>query len=144
MQSVDLQCARHDRERDEEAKSDLFSTRRVAIAPGVGRIDRWKALRGSRLQVPGGHRLALVRPHAERKGVEVLTQLADAGAVVSADRTQIQQVILNFLANAIEAMEPNESHPRELLVSSRRKHALPSFFGTANARKNIKPPGPGC
>ncbi|MDM0028331.1 hypothetical protein [Variovorax saccharolyticus] len=89
-------------------------------------------------------RLALVRPHAERKGVEVLTQLADAGAVVSADRTQIQQVILNFLANAIEAMEPNESHPRELLVNSRRKHALPSFFGTANARKDIKPPGPGC
>ncbi|MDM0078897.1 AAA family ATPase [Variovorax sp. J2P1-59] len=65
--------------------------------------------------------LALVRPQAERKGVEVLTRLADAGAVVSADRTQIQQVILNFLVNAIEAMESNESHPRELLIKSWRK-----------------------
>ena len=79
--------------------------------------------------------LALVRPQADRKGIEIRTQLVDAGAVVAADRTQIQQVILNFLVNAIEAMESNESHPRELLVSS--------SHGDGSVRVDVFDTGPG-
>ena len=38
------------------------------------------------------------------------------------DRVQLQQVVLNLLLNAVEAMSSVEEAPRELLISTRQDH----------------------
>ena len=62
--------------------------------------------------------LALVRPEAERKGIVILNSLASNMPAVLADRIQIQQVVLNLVVNAIEAMSDNAALDRTLLVAS--------------------------
>src|SRR6202163_3255105 len=60
---------------------------------------------------------ALALVGAKDQGVRVLFRL-DAGIdLVLADKVQIQQVILNLMRNAIEAMEGSQM--RELLISTR-------------------------
>ena len=46
------------------------------------------------------------------------TQLSDDVPLILADRVQLQQVILNLMMNAIEAMSGPGAGPRELLVRS--------------------------
>lgn len=60
--------------------------------------------------------LALSRSELDRNGVVIKTELADGLPQVSGDRIQLQQVILNFLLNASEAMRKVEDRRRELLV----------------------------
>src|SRR5262249_53542086 len=49
-------------------------------------------------------------------GVSVQTGFADGLFPVQGDRVQVQQVVLNLILNAVEAMGSIESAPRELLV----------------------------
>jgi two-component system sensor kinase FixL len=58
---------------------------------------------------------ALALVGAKDQGVRVLFRLDPAVDLVLADKVQIQQVILNLMRNAIEAME--ESDRRELVLS---------------------------
>ena len=46
--------------------------------------------------------------------------LADGLPLVEGDRVQLQQVILNLIVNAVEAMSGASDGTRELLVSSRK------------------------
>ena len=62
--------------------------------------------------------IALTRAEAGRNGVQVETQLDQGLAHVQGDRVQLQQVILNLVLNAIEAMNVPGDGPRELLIST--------------------------
>jgi PAS domain S-box-containing protein len=57
------------------------------------------------------------------KGVSVHKQLADALLPIEGDRVQLQQVLLNLILNAAEAMESTEAGARELLIRTEQDQA---------------------
>jgi C4-dicarboxylate-specific signal transduction histidine kinase len=62
--------------------------------------------------------IALTRTEAANNSVSVRTQLAEDLPHVQGDRVQLQQVLLNLIINAIEAMRDVGEEERELLISS--------------------------
>ena len=62
--------------------------------------------------------LALARSEVQRHGVVLETHLAADVPLILGDRIQVQQVLLNLLMNAIEALSGVGEGPRELWVSS--------------------------
>ena len=65
--------------------------------------------------------IALTRTEAANNSVSVRTQLAEGLPHVQGDRVQLQQVLLNLIINAIEAMRDVGEEERELLISSRNE-----------------------
>jgi PAS domain S-box-containing protein len=64
--------------------------------------------------------MALTRGEVVKNGVSVRTQLAEGLPLIQADRVQLQQVILNLIINAVEAMKGVGEGSRELLISTSR------------------------
>jgi PAS domain S-box-containing protein len=62
--------------------------------------------------------IELTRGEVLKNGISVITQLADNLPLVEADRVQLQQVLLNLIVNALEAMGAANEGPRELLIST--------------------------
>lgn len=62
--------------------------------------------------------IALSRSELQRNRVIVQTELADNLPCVVGDRVQLQQVILNLLLNASDAMSGIDDHPRQLVIST--------------------------
>jgi PAS domain S-box-containing protein len=65
--------------------------------------------------------IALTRAEAANNGVSVRTQLAEGLPRVQGDRVQLQQVLLNLIVNAIEAMRDVGEDERELFISTRNE-----------------------
>ncbi len=62
--------------------------------------------------------IALTRGEAVKNGVSVQTQLAEGLPLIQGDRVQVQQVILNLIINAVQAMSGVSGGSRELLIST--------------------------
>jgi len=60
----------------------------------------------------------LARSAITTNRVSVQTRLAEALLPIQGDRVQLQQVVLNLILNAVEAMSAVETEPRELLIST--------------------------
>jgi signal transduction histidine kinase len=63
--------------------------------------------------------IELTRSEASKHGVSVRTVLGDNLPHVLGDRVQLQQVMLNLIVNAVEAMSGVNEGARELLISTR-------------------------
>jgi C4-dicarboxylate-specific signal transduction histidine kinase len=64
--------------------------------------------------------IALARSEIERNRVSLQTRLSSDVPLILGDRIQLQQVILNLIINAVEAMGGTSDGPRELVVSSKK------------------------
>ncbi|MBW5437558.1 PAS domain-containing protein [Bradyrhizobium canariense] len=67
--------------------------------------------------------IALARSVTLRHGVAVQTRLGERVLSVLGDRVQLQQVLLNLILNAAEAMDSVEEGARELLISTQEDQA---------------------
>ena len=67
--------------------------------------------------------VALTRSEAKKNRVTVQMNLAEGLPVVQADRVQLQQVILNLIMNAIEAMSASDADSRRLLIRSAKSES---------------------
>jgi C4-dicarboxylate-specific signal transduction histidine kinase len=81
--------------------------------------------------------LALARSEVQRHRVMLKTNLAESVPLVLADRIQLQQVLLNLIINAIEAMSGVDDGPRELVVQSDPDATTPGV------RVTVRDSGPG-
>jgi signal transduction histidine kinase len=61
---------------------------------------------------------SLMADDVRSNGVQLEMQLADSPLHVSADRVQLQQVLMNLLRNGVEAMSAVTERPRRLTVAS--------------------------
>jgi PAS domain S-box-containing protein len=62
--------------------------------------------------------IALARSEIQRDNIALEIQLSAQVPVILGDRVQLQQVILNLMMNAVEAMSGLSNSPRDLLVRS--------------------------
>jgi PAS domain S-box-containing protein len=67
-----------------------------------------------------GEVIAIARSAVQRNRISLQSQLANDLPLILGDRIQLQQVILNLLINAIEAMSEVSEGPRALWVSSQK------------------------
>jgi C4-dicarboxylate-specific signal transduction histidine kinase len=66
--------------------------------------------------------MVLGRSEIIKNGVRGQTRLSEELFPVHGDRVQLQQVVLNLLLNAVEAMSSVEAGARELLISTEQDH----------------------
>jgi signal transduction histidine kinase len=57
-----------------------------------------------------------------KNGVSVQTRFSEGLFPIHGDRVQLQQVVLNLMLNAAEAMGSIEAEPRDLLISTQQNH----------------------
>jgi PAS domain S-box-containing protein len=67
--------------------------------------------------------IALLLSKLQRDGVILVCELADDLPLVAGDRVQLQQVIMNMLQNASDAMIDLKERSRQLLIQTRRDEA---------------------
>ena len=80
--------------------------------------------------------IALMRRELHRTGTWLQTQLADGLPLLQGDRVQLQQVMLNLILNAVEAMSGSDEGSRELLISTEQD-------GANGVRVAVRDWGPG-
>ena len=66
--------------------------------------------------------IVLGRSAIIKNGVSVQTRLSEGLFPIHCDRVQLQQVVLNLILNAVEAMGSVEAEPRDLLISTEQHH----------------------
>ncbi|MGF6919290.1 trifunctional serine/threonine-protein kinase/ATP-binding protein/sensor histidine kinase [Paraburkholderia sp. 40] len=67
--------------------------------------------------------IELTRGEIVKHGASVKTRLADGLPFIEGDRVELQQVLLNLVINAIEAMSDVSDGAREVLISTGNAHA---------------------
>src|SRR6202007_2161879 len=80
--------------------------------------------------------IALTRSELVKNNVSVQTQLAQDMPLVHGDRVQLQQVLVNLIVNAVEAMSSFDAGSRELLIST-------ADVGTDGVLVAVRDSGPG-
>ena len=80
--------------------------------------------------------IELTRDEAMKNGVVVQTELAEGLPLIRGDRVELQQVILNLIVNAIEAMSELSEGPRELRIGARTT-------GSGDVLVTVRDSGPG-
>jgi len=83
--------------------------------------------------------IALTGGEAVKHGISVRTQLAEGLPVIQGDRIQLQQVILNLMMNAVEAMSGVPEGPRELLISTDKAESDGVFVAVRDSGPGLSP-----
>lgn len=83
--------------------------------------------------------IALSLGELQKNRVIVRTELANDLPFVTADRVQLQQVVLNLLRNALDAMNTVDDRPRDLLIRTEREEGEWACFSVKDAGVGLDP-----
>jgi CheY-like chemotaxis protein/anti-sigma regulatory factor (Ser/Thr protein kinase) len=81
----------------------------------------------------------LAQSEVLEKGVTVRLSLAQGLSPVRGDRVQLQQVVLNLILNAVQAMSSVDNTPRELSISTERTGADEVLVAVRDSGPGIDP-----
>src|SRR6266446_6155791 len=83
--------------------------------------------------------IALVSSDVHRSRVKLFADLATDLPPVIGDRVQLQQVILNLILNSKDAMSAVQTHPREMLITSRQSISGQVVVAVRDSGKGLEP-----
>jgi signal transduction histidine kinase len=83
--------------------------------------------------------IVLARSVIAKNGVSVQTRLTEGLPPVEGDRVQLQQVILNLILNAVEAMSAVDEGARELLISTEQSRTNGVLVAERDSGPGIEP-----
>jgi PAS domain S-box-containing protein len=83
--------------------------------------------------------IALTRSELRGSGTSLQTQLADGLPLILGDRIQLQQVMLNLIFNAVEAMSGSHDGSRELLIRTEQDGPAGVLVAVQDSGPGLKP-----
>jgi C4-dicarboxylate-specific signal transduction histidine kinase len=83
--------------------------------------------------------MELTRGEVVKSGVLVQTDLAQGLPLIECDRVQFQQVILNLIMNAVEAMSGVDEKTRELFINTRQAESNGVLVGVRDSGPGLTP-----
>ncbi len=83
--------------------------------------------------------IALTHGEVQRNGVSLQTRLAKDAPLIQGDRVQLQQVMLNLIINAVEAMSGASERSRELVIGSEKDTSNGVLVTVRDSGPGLKP-----
>ena len=83
--------------------------------------------------------IEVTRGEVMKHGISVQTCLAEGLPLIEGDRVQLQQVILNLIINAVQAMSGMSEGPRELLISTGSNETNGALVAVQDSGPGIAP-----
>ena len=118
---------------DVDRAGDIINWARDHFKKARSRKDRFD------LNAAIGEVVGLARGSIIKNGVSLQTRLTDGLLPVSGGRVQLQQVLLNLILNAVEAMGSVEAGARELLISTAQNQADSVLVAVRDTGPGIDP-----
>ena len=99
-------------------------------SPRLDRVDMNEALQEV---------IELTRGEALKNGVSVESQLAKGLPVIAGDRVQLQQVVLNLILNALQAMGAVSEGARQVLITTSQIESNDLCVGVQDTGRGLSP-----
>ncbi len=83
--------------------------------------------------------IELTQGEALKNGVSVKTKFAKALPIITGDRVQLQQVVLNLILNALQAMGTASEDARQMLITTSQTHLNDLCIGVQDTGPGLSP-----
>jgi signal transduction histidine kinase len=83
--------------------------------------------------------IELTRGEALKNGVPVESQLTKSLPIIAGDRVQLQQVVLNLILNALQAMGAVREGARQVLITTRQIELNDLYVGVQDTGPGLSP-----
>jgi signal transduction histidine kinase len=85
--------------------------------------------------------IAITRAEVHKDGATIRTQLSDDLPLITGDRVQLQQLMLNLIMNAVEAMNGVQGRAREVVITTERGEGEELLVTVQDSGHGLEPEG---